>query len=534
MGLGPLGLVDPDDPPLSLADQAIELAETYLIVPSGINAGRPLVLTREQVEFLIVWYSLNPNGREMAYLRGMLRMAKGWAKSPIGGVIAFFELVGDCIPDGLDAHGRPVGRPHPAPYIQVAATSEDQTDNLYGQLYEMLRDSAALDDFRIDLGLTRTFRIGRPGRIEPVTSSAGAREGQPVSMVLLEETHLWKRSNGGRALAAVLRRNAGKMAGARTLDLTNAFAPGTGSVAEDFEKMVRSGRVASALLVAREAPPIEELEETDRVREALEYVYGDAADVNGGWVSIQRLLDERPPMTEPADYFRFYLNRCTAPEEELVDAAEWKALFDDTESPLVDGDVIALGFDGSESGDSTALWACRWPDWKLFELHVQEHAHDPDTGFLIPGWRVDRSAAKAAVRQANERFRVVRGYADDREWRSEIDELGAEMGDGFLRFPHHSAGRIGPACARFSTMVATGSLRHDGSEVLERHMANARRVPIGAEGSGWWRPQRRVEGQPTDAAAAAISALHALGDAVALGVTDEKSTPLPEPFVVFS
>jgi hypothetical protein len=51
--LGPLGLVDMDDPPLSLADEAISLAEEYLRVPSGLKAGEPLELTPEQIEFLI-------------------------------------------------------------------------------------------------------------------------------------------------------------------------------------------------------------------------------------------------------------------------------------------------------------------------------------------------------------------------------------------------------------------------------------------------------------------------------------------------
>lgn len=39
---------------------------------------------------------------------------------------------------------------------------------------------------------------------------------------------------------------------------------------------------------------------------------------------------------------------------------------------------------------------------------------------------------------------------------------------------------------------------------------------------GWWRPARKVEGQPIDAFSAAISAVHAVGDAVAAGSVERQ------------
>jgi hypothetical protein len=528
--LGPLGLIDPDDPPLTLADPIIEIAEEYLIVPTGLGAGGPLRLTAEQVEFLMAWYAVDHRGRRLLYRRGKLRMAKGWAKSPIGGVVAFAGLVGDVVPDGLDAHGRPVGRPHPSPWIQVAATSEDQTDNLYGQLFEMLRDSAAVDDFGLDLGVTRTMLTNRPGRIEPVTASAGAREGQPVSEVLMEETHLWKASNGGKALAAVLRRNAAKM-NARTLELTNAHAPGAGSVAETSEAAIRSGRIAGALLVSREAPPVD-LEDPAALREALGYAYGLASMDRGGWVDLDRLVEEAPD-TEPSEYRRFYLNQIVAPEEAPFDLTAWAGLAN-ADAVLVEGDAVALGFDGSETGDATALYACRWPDWLLVPLGVWEHPLD-ELGRPVSGWRVPRSEVKERIRWAGRTFRLVRGYADDAGWQSEIDELNAELGEGFMRFPHRSDSRIGPAGERFSTMVRERTLRHTGADPwLLRHVANARRVPCGPQGSGWWRPVRRVEGQPIDCLSAALSAVHALGDAVARGDVGASEPTEMTPMVAFT
>jgi hypothetical protein len=52
---------------------------------------------------------------------------------------------------------------------------------------------------------------------------------------------------------------------------------------------------------------------------------------------------------------------------------------------------------------------------------------------------------------------------------------------------------------------------------LARHAANARKVKIGRADAHWWRPARRLESLPIDALSAAVSAVHALGDAVAAG-----------------
>ena len=72
-------------------------------------------------------------------------------------------------------------------------------------------------------------------------------------------------------------------------------------------------------------------------------------------------------------------------------------------------------------------------------------------------------------------------------------------------------------------MFAERTLRFapDPDGFLVRHATNATPEPCGPVKAGWWRPARKVEGQPIDAFSAAISAVHALGDAVAAGAIDE-------------
>jgi phage terminase large subunit-like protein len=225
------------------------------------------------------------------------------------------------------------------------------------------------------------------------------------------------------------------------------------------------------------------------------------------------------PDTEPAEYRRFYLNQIVAPEESVVDLVAWAGLAN-ADSMLTEGDTIALGFDGSDVGDATCLYACRWPDWTLFPLGIWERPEGSKD------WKVDRAEVSAVVADACKRFKVVRGYFDDSGWQSEIDGWAAEFGQSVMRFPHRSDARIGAATERFSTMVAERTLRHTGHPALTRHMANARRAFIGRQTDGkaaWWRPARRHRDRPIDAFSAALGAVHALGDAVAHGETTAKA-----------
>jgi hypothetical protein len=215
------------------------------------------------------------------------------------------------------------------------------------------------------------------------------------------------------------------------------------------------------------------------------------------------------------------LNAITAPSESLVDLAAWQSLAV-AGARLADGDVIAIGFDGADSGDATALYACRHPDFTVFRLGVWE---PPATD--AAGWRVDRAEVDAVLRRTMERYKVVRGYFDPPLWQYELDRWAGDYGAAVMRWPHASDQRIGPACERFATMVDERSLNHDGDPVLLRHLANARRATAR---NGYWRPARRHAGRPIDAASAAISAVAALADAVASG--DDALKP-PKPFFCY-
>jgi hypothetical protein len=453
----------PENTP-SLGWALLDWYETYLRVPSGPDYGKPLRLTDEQARFIVRWYQLDRNGRFL-HRRGAARRCKGWGKSPILAAWSIGELAGPVQFDGWKADGQPQGRPWPTPWVQIAACSEDQTGNTYSAAYAMLADSLALDDYGIDLGRTKAFLRDKPGCvIEPVTASAGSREGQPITAAVLDETHLWLPSNGGRRLAAVLRRNLGK-GGGRSLESTNAFLPGERSVAEDTHRAYGNGE-PGLLYEATEGPWVEDLTDKRALRRALKVAYGDAK-----WVDLTRVIAEiQDPATDPADARRFYLNQLVAGQHAAVDPRRWAELVA-AERVVEDGARVGLGFDGSISQDATALVAC------TADGHVFVPTHDGEpTIWLRPvnadrGWRMPRPDIEAAVDAVHERYDVGLMLCDPPKWQTEIERWAELYGDDkVLFFDTNQPKRMSGACDRFSTALAEGALSHDGDSLLQSHI----------------------------------------------------------------
>lgn len=448
----------------SLGWDLLDWFETYLIVPSGKAYGQPLKLTDEQATFVVRYYAVSPTTGRRVYRRGAIRRAKGWGKSPLLAAIGAAELCGPVGFDGWDSDGEPVGAPHPSPWVQIAACSEDQTGNTYSALYEMLRESPALDEFKVDLGLTRVFLADRPGRLEPVTSSAGSREGQLVTFAVLDETHLWLPNNGGRRLAATIRRNVAKMNGG-TVETTNAFVPGENSVAEDTHRAADKGQ-RGLLYDANEAPWVEDLTDRDRLREALPAAYGDAA----AWIDFERIIDEiQDPATDPADARRYYLNQLVARDAAAVDPHRWDELAN-PERVVAPDERIGVGFDGSNSDDSTAFIGCT-ADGHLFQIAAWEKPLGAHRDWLVP-----RLEVAATLGEFWETWNVGRMLCDQYQWQSEIAQWAARFGEErVLLFDTNVVKRMALACDRFSTAIREGSLTHDGSDLLRRHVLAMKR-----------------------------------------------------------
>lgn len=493
------------------------------LFPSPRDEKQPFVLTDQQALTVVAWYTVHPVTGKFVYRRGCSRRSKGSGKSPIEAAKCIAELALDVRFDGWDANGEPVGRPwgtggDPAPWIQIASLSEDQDENTYTPLYYFLtaNDGRLADALGIDAGLTRCFLRSRvDAKIEPVTSRAGSREGQPVTYATLDESGLMTVQNGGVKLARTIRRNVGKMDG-RSYETTNGFMPGEASVAEGTHKAVEKGN-PGIFYDAVEAPThIGDVEVTEEapdsvLRAALAEAYGDA-----WWVDLDRIVaDIRDDDMPWEDAERFFFNWNRKGGGKAVEPKHWAELVD-VERVVADRERIGLGFDGSISQDATALVACT-ADGHIF---VPVVAGVP-TIWLRPAkapkdWRMPRTVIEDAVAAVFDRYDVGRMLCDPPKWQTEIEHWAELYGEEtVLFFDTNQPKRMSGACDRFSTALAGAAVSHDGDSLLTSHVVAMvrKKAYVKAENEDDGRTRyvftKGDDGRKIDAGVAAVLALEA-------------------------
>lgn len=520
----------------TLGHQVINWMHAYLAAPDRADY-EPFRLTREQAQFVLNLYAIDPVTGRRRYRRAVLSRPKGWGKSPLLAALTCAEALADVVPDGWDSSGEPVGRPWSTlrtPWLQLAAVSEDQTKNAWAPLLEMLREGPVMDDYP-GIEPLDTFVNLPQGRIEFVTSAATSREGNRPVWCVLDQTEEWRPSNGGVKLANTLRRNLGKTGGT-SVESPNAYVPGAGSVAEnsaEFFKRIREGRARDKGLLYdhREAPADTDLGDRESLMRGLAHAYGDSADRNGGWVDLERIAAEIwDPDTDPQDARRFYLGQITHAADSWISQPEWSAVAD-VEKVLADKDTIVLGFDGSRRRshavtDATALVGCRVSDGHLFLLGCWEQPDGPQGR----DWEVPTAEVLATVADAFRRFRVVGMYADPAKWESHVATWEAKYGrrlrvKASVTHPIEwwmTGGRSNltvRALEKFRSSVVDQELSHDGSSALTRHVLNARRR---SSRSGIQIMKEHPESpRKIDAAVAAVLAWQCRVDAVAKGLGKE-------------
>ncbi|MFC0547055.1 hypothetical protein [Kutzneria chonburiensis] len=514
----------PQPEQMLISRAVVAWAEKHLLYPDGPQAGQPWKFTREQKLFLAWWYATDPHKQhKWLYRRGIIQRVKGWGKGPLAGAVALIELLGPCraIYNGRTWEAK---RP-PTSWVQFAAVSEKQTQNVYDMVRGMIGDRKEIDGIPVDSGLTRIYAGAQQERkLETVTASASTLEGGRPTCVIADETQHWTDSVAGHKLARVLRRNLGKSRNgtARMLVTTNAFAPGEGSVAElDYEafQAQQEGRSRTTGILfdcIESSLAVLDLGDEELLRLALLDVRGDAE-----WLDLDRIVEEiYDPATPPQDARRYYLNTIVAAEDAWLAPHEVDQAT--TGDRIDDGSVVALGFDGSRAKDATALVAVDIITGHGELLGVWEKPDAPG----YDDWEVPRQEVDAAVHSAFVRFRIAVFGADLAYWESYVDSWADEFRDqvfcavsskGVFSFDMRSRTQDFTIEAE-STEAAfrTGAISIHSHPSLLRHLKNARRRP-NKYGTGLGK-ESRDSPRKVDAAVALVIARRARRIALEKGV----------------
>jgi hypothetical protein len=477
---------------------ALDWIERHCVIPDRHEKGMPYILADWQAWYFQNFYRVKRNAPlpddmrpaigapAFFYRRAQVVMPQKAGKGPMTAAHVCLEAVGPalfagwahggekykCIEHGCFCGwvyeyelGEPMGAPWSTPLIQITAYSEEQTGNVYDALRPMI-DEGPLSDV-----ITRTgeefIRLPGGGRIDTVTSSNQSRLGQRVTFVPQDETGIWLKQNKMDRVADTQRRGASGMQG-RTAETTNAWDPAENSVAQ---------KTAEAALVRKDIFRLHRLaaaglrftNKEDR-RRIFRHVYAGSH-----WIDIDSIEAECAEimLNDPAQAERFYGNRIVAGLGTYLDEDVWDQA---TKSRIINnGTPVAVGFDGSDSDDWTAL-SCTTEDGFSF---IPQYGPDKRPTFWNPkewGGEIPRDEVDAAMDEVFRKYKVRRVYADPHDWESEIDAWIVEYGEEIVVpwatyriIPMHSA------LVRFKNDLKSRRATHDPDPVAKAHALRARK-----------------------------------------------------------
>lgn len=511
----------------------------HCIIPAGFHRGKPFDMADWQLWCTVNHYRVRPKtawrpanpvlGPAFFYRRSLVMGPQKCGKGPWAATLICNEAVGPALFAGWAAGGEaymcaehgcscgwwyeyepgePMGMPWPTPLIQLTATAEDQTDNVFGPLSAMMKGPRLAPLARV--GKDFIYLPG-DGRIDTVTSSAQARLGNPVTFVLQDESGLYTKTNGMIKVADTQRRGVAGMGG-RSAELSNAIDPNESSQAQlTLEAAARD-------IFRFHRPPPAHLSYRNRAerRTIHRYVYAGS-----WWVDLDSIEAEAAELLErdPAQAERFFGNRNVAGVgtwcdiDRWRDRAAWRA--------VPDGTAVVCGFDGSDVDDWTALRAETEDGYQFTPTYGPD---ERPTIWNPADWgaRVPRLEVHAAVEEIFGRYQVARFYGDPRDWESELDAWEGRYGDKrVFRFETYRPVQMHTAVERLLVDVhkADSPFVHDGCPITTVHVANARKA---ARTAGRYVLTKASEEQKIDACVAAVLAHEAAGDVTAAGAWPKK------------
>lgn len=508
----------------------VDWIEAHCRVPGGVYEGEPLVFNGWQLFCSVNHHRVKPDAvvdprRLLApffYRRSVIVGPQKCGKSPWGAGELLCDGVGPSVFAGWAVGGEryrcsdhscgcgweyeylpgeAMGIPRRKSLLGILAFAEDQTQNVYEPIQAMIHSGPLAEFVKVREGFVR---LPNRGMILPMTAAAKSKLGKPLTGCLGDESGLYTSANRVLDTWQTIRRGVAGMQG-RTIELTNPWDPMENSAAQRAFESRRPD-----IFRYYRKPPTDLDYRKKRERQQIHvHVYADSP-----WVDTKSAIDPEADElveTDPTQAERFFGNRLVQGLGAFMTDELWTSCTT-TDPPT---GPICLGFDGSKSGDWTAIRAETRDGIRFTPTYGPD---DRPTIWNPAEWsgRIPKGEVVAAVAELFDRYDVERFYADqDPIWGTQIDEWALGYGEEtVIPFPTRVIQRMYFALDRYVNDLAERTTTHTECAITRTHALNARKVAKPGDKYILGKPS---EHQKIDALMADVLAHEAASDARAAG-----------------
>lgn len=448
--------------PKDRAKRREKFIRDYLVVPRGHGAGKPVKLREFQQE--IIRGAFAPGVRT-----ALVSLPRGNGKTAFAAMVGIAELF--------------IGPP--SAEVLVVASDQRQAGITFKLAKRMVELNPELAS-RVHVYKDRLYLPENDATLTPLPAEYGALQGYDPSLLIVDELHVVTDEVWEAATTA---------AGKREESLTLAISTPAASEDSLMWRLVKHGRSDSdpQFYFKEYAAPEGSATDDD---EALK-IANPALACKDPFLALDALAAVRKTTREPV-FRQLRMGQWVTGVDSWLPFGAWEAR-EDPARKVEPGERITMAFDGSASGDSTALVGCTVSNPHMFIIGLWENPGDPR-------WRVPRSEVDEAIAAAFATYDVVELAADPWGWRTELEGWAKRHGERrVLEWNTAHAQRMAPATDRMFQAVSTGTVTHDGDERLAKHISHcvAKATALGDLIS----KDKRNSPRKIDAAVAAIVAL---------------------------
>lgn len=465
MRAGPKGAVTADPLaftgwPAGRARRRERFIGEFLVTPRGHGAGEPFKLRPFQRD--IVRGAFAPGIRT-----ALVSIPRANGKTMTAAALAVAEMF--------------VGPP--SAEVLVVASDQRQANITLRYARRMVELNPELAD-RVQVYADRLYLPQNDATLLPLPAEVGALHGHDPSLQIVDELHV---------VTEAVWEAVTSVAGKRPESLTLAISTPASSPDSIMWRLVEHGRAGTdpAFYLREFAAPVGCAVDDRRAWR----VANPALACRDPFLSEDGIDAARKTIREPV-FRQLRLGQWVTGVESWLPFGAWDACA--AVGRVVEPrERVVLAFDGSASGDSTALVGCTM-DGHLWAEGLWENPGDPR-------WRVPRADVDRAVDIAFAKYDVAELACDPWGWRSEIEAWAGRHGERrVIEWNTAHGQRMAPATDRLYQAVVTKTVSHDGDSRLAAHVAHcvAKRTPMGDLVS----KDKRGSPRKIDAAVAAIVA----------------------------